>query len=247
MAIWAIEELDGKSRAADRLCRRRTPVRGHRIRRRLALRPARAPQGDPLRRGDDDRLSARPALLGASSTEPLLPHLRSSAQSARSAAPSPRRWWPTSLRRSVGPSAYTSVRVAANFGVVIGPPLGAVLLLAAGWNALVHHRVGAVGSRVARGPAAASPPRRLRARGPTGARLVRDDRSRSAVRALSRLGDLRLDRLRRLRDRAPRLARRRLRLRRSDLGLPGLDQPVPGDVLPDPPHASRGPPLPRRS
>ena len=32
--------------------------------------------------------------------------------------------------------AYTAVRVAANFGVVMGPPLGAVLLLVAGWNAL---------------------------------------------------------------------------------------------------------------
>jgi MFS family permease len=33
-------------------------------------------------------------------------------------------------------SAYTAVRVAANFGVVMGPPLGGMILLLAGWNAL---------------------------------------------------------------------------------------------------------------
>lgn len=34
------------------------------------------------------------------------------------------------------PEAYASVRIASNFGVVIGPPLGSVILLVGGWNAL---------------------------------------------------------------------------------------------------------------
>ena len=33
-------------------------------------------------------------------------------------------------------SAYASVRVAANMGVVVGPPLGGLLLVLGGWTAL---------------------------------------------------------------------------------------------------------------
>jgi predicted MFS family arabinose efflux permease len=34
------------------------------------------------------------------------------------------------------PAAYASVRIAANFGVILGPPFGSLVLLAGGWNAL---------------------------------------------------------------------------------------------------------------
>lgn len=34
------------------------------------------------------------------------------------------------------PAAYASVRIASNFGVIIGPPFGSLILLVGGWNAL---------------------------------------------------------------------------------------------------------------
>ena len=60
MAIWAVEELGGSP--ACRSCTSSGRSRGgYRVPRRVAVRPDRAPPGDPGRRGADDRLPARAA------------------------------------------------------------------------------------------------------------------------------------------------------------------------------------------
>ena len=52
-------------------------------------------------------------------------------------------------------AAYATVRVASNFGVVIGPPVGAILLFAGSWTALrrrVLPRADRLGARVPAAP-----------------------------------------------------------------------------------------------
>ncbi len=94
-------------------------------------------------------------------------------------------------------AAYASVRVAANLGVTIGPPIGGLLLIGGHWNhlwlgTLVLSAIGfAIAFRyIPRGGAYAP-------EGPPRARLVRRDHPRLAVPALHALVGLRDDDLHR--------------------------------------------------
>ena len=145
-------------------------------------------------------------------------------------------------------AAYASVRVASNLGVVAGPPIGGLLLVLGSWSALFP--CVAVLSGLAWLIAYRFLPtaRRVRAGRAARARVARGDPRRQAVPPLPRLGDLRVARLRRVRDRAAGLPRRRVRLRRVRLGLPRLDQPAARHALPAPADAAGRPASrPRRS
>ncbi len=138
-------------------------------------------------------------------------------------------------------AAYASVRVAANMGVVIGPPLGGLLLVVGGWTALFP--CVAVLSAISWLIAYRYLPRR-------GAFAPDGPPERGSLSVI--LADRRfllflgsavfawLD-LRRVRGGAARVARRRVRLRARRVGVPRLGQPPVGGALPGEAHAACDP------
>ena len=123
-------------------------------------------------------------------------------------------------------TAYAAVRVAANFGIVIGPPLGALLLVLGSWSALFSMVavLSALGWLV--GVPVPAPRWSLRLKGATAKRLLRGNPRRQGIPAVPRLRRVRLARVRRLRGRAAGVAGGRVRLRAGGVGIPRLDHPL---------------------
>ena len=240
MAIWAIEELDAKAELPFALLAGAVLADAQRLPRRVPVRPV--GRRRVILFGQAIMVGYPLVLLSLVDTKwaglaALVPR---GGRSARSAARSRQAMVADLVAPERHQAAYASVRVAANVGVVVGPPLGGLLLILGSWSLLFPSV--AVLSGIAWLVAFRYLPQR-------GAYAPEGPPERGSLAVIVRdrpfllfLGSAVFAWLvvRRLRDRAPGVDRRRVRVRAAGLGLPRLGQPAPRDAPPGAADARHG-------